>query len=735
MILTCEKCDTSFNFPDNLIKDTGSKVRCSKCRHIFVAYAGAGGAPQTPSKQDPAVGDPSGLDDVNVNEIEAMLDLDMEEVKETPSADTTGSADFNLDLEEDVAGTSSPMDFEETQELDFSDMDLDEDSEGGGGSGAGGENLDFDLGLDFEDTDASPEAEVPMEADETKELSFELDLDDETGSGSDSAVTEAVEDESSDELDFELDLDLDAGDDIDEAAADMELEETQELDVSDMDNLLDHDDEPAAEAQSDELDFELDLGPEAESGAEAAAPEEKIDDATDELDFDLDLEEEPAISDAGAAPGPEATAELELSELEGMIDDEEGPGADSEPELASEDLDFGLDMESETAPKTASAAPEAELEETEEFDLSELDEMLGEDGEPAGPAEAADGTDDLDFTLDIADEAEQSIASDAEFEETAEFDLSDLENMLEEVDEPAAVGAGSQELDMALDGQETEAAAELFDGDDSADVELEFEIDDNAATVPQAAEAAAGSATVGADETLGDTFDMGTLTDEADEINVEDADLAYAELDEEDLAPTKKFKSSGRRGLSGPFRILLMLVLLVGGGYAAYTLSETMGFEIPFLKELKEIKIPYVSDLLGTEVADPGNLKIRILSKKVDGWFVTNKKSGTIFVVKGQVKNVYNHPRNFIRITAKIYSKGGVHSRIQTVYAGNLLTDRELVTLAPNNIKKRLNRQFGEKKSNLKVKTGKVVPFMAVFPKLPPNPDEYTVEVASSIKG
>jgi predicted Zn finger-like uncharacterized protein len=698
MILTCEKCDASFNFPDNLIKDTGSKVRCSKCHHIFVAYPGAGATPQTPSTQAPAAGDPSGLDDVNVNEIEDMLDLDMEEGEEIPSADTPDSAGFNLDLEEDVAATSSPMEFEETQELDFSDMDLDEDSEGGGGSGAAGENLDFDLGLDFEDTDASPEAEVPLEAEETKELSFELDLDDETGSGSGTAVSEAAVDESSDELDFELDLDLDAGDGIDEAAAEMEMEETQELDVSDMDNLLDHDDEPAAEAQSDELDFELDLG------------------------------EEPAVSDAAATPGSDATAELELSELEGMIEGEEGTGAGSEPELASEDLDFGLDIEPETPPKTDSAAPGDEFEETDEFELSDLDEMLGEDEEPARPAQAADGDDDLDFTLDIAGEGEQSIASDAEFEETAEFDLSDLENMLEEVDEPAAVDAGAQELDIALDGQEEiEATAEFFGGDDSADVELEFEIDDDAA--------AAVSATAGADEALGDTFDMGTLTDEADGIDAEDADLAYAELEEGDLAPAKKFKPSGRRGLGGPFRILLMLVLLVGGGYAAYTLSETMGFEIPFLKDLKGINIPYVSDLLGTEVKDPGNLKIRILSKKVDGWFVRNTQSGTIFVVKGQVKNVYNHPRNFIRITAKIYSKGEVHSRVQTVYAGNLLTNRELATLAPDIINKRLNRQFGEKKSNLKVRTGKVVPFMVVFSKLPPNPDEYTVEIASSVKG
>jgi hypothetical protein len=178
-----------------------------------------------------------------------------------------------------------------------------------------------------------------------------------------------------------------------------------------------------------------------------------------------------------------------------------------------------------------------------------------------------------------------------------------------------------------------------------------------------------------------------------------------------------------------------MLVLLVGGGYAVYTLSETMGFKIPFLKEIKEINIPYVSDLLGTKAKDEGNLKINILAKKVDGWFVENTKGGTLFVIRGQVRNIYKHPRNFIRVTAKIYSKGGKQSRIKTVYAGNLLTDKELSTMSPTAIDKRLNRRFGDKKSNVKIKSGKAIPFMVVFSKLPPNPDEYTVEVASSDKG
>ena len=38
MIITCEQCETSFSLDEGLLKPTGSKVRCSKCKHIFVAY-------------------------------------------------------------------------------------------------------------------------------------------------------------------------------------------------------------------------------------------------------------------------------------------------------------------------------------------------------------------------------------------------------------------------------------------------------------------------------------------------------------------------------------------------------------------------------------------------------------------------------------------------------------------------------------------------------------------------
>ncbi len=38
MIIKCEKCGTKFNFEESLLNKNGSKVRCSVCKHTFIAY-------------------------------------------------------------------------------------------------------------------------------------------------------------------------------------------------------------------------------------------------------------------------------------------------------------------------------------------------------------------------------------------------------------------------------------------------------------------------------------------------------------------------------------------------------------------------------------------------------------------------------------------------------------------------------------------------------------------------
>ncbi|MFH1076708.1 MAG: DUF3426 domain-containing protein [Pseudomonadota bacterium] len=42
MIVTCEKCQSKFELDDNSVKDEGSKVRCSKCEHVFTVFRSSG---------------------------------------------------------------------------------------------------------------------------------------------------------------------------------------------------------------------------------------------------------------------------------------------------------------------------------------------------------------------------------------------------------------------------------------------------------------------------------------------------------------------------------------------------------------------------------------------------------------------------------------------------------------------------------------------------------------------
>lgn len=38
MLIQCENCRTIFNLDETLLKEGGSRVRCSRCRHLFMAY-------------------------------------------------------------------------------------------------------------------------------------------------------------------------------------------------------------------------------------------------------------------------------------------------------------------------------------------------------------------------------------------------------------------------------------------------------------------------------------------------------------------------------------------------------------------------------------------------------------------------------------------------------------------------------------------------------------------------
>ncbi len=53
MIVKCEKCQAAFHLDDRLIKETGTKVRCSKCSHTFRVYPAEPVESQAPPQTEP----------------------------------------------------------------------------------------------------------------------------------------------------------------------------------------------------------------------------------------------------------------------------------------------------------------------------------------------------------------------------------------------------------------------------------------------------------------------------------------------------------------------------------------------------------------------------------------------------------------------------------------------------------------------------------------------------------
>jgi predicted Zn finger-like uncharacterized protein len=182
-----------------------------------------------------------------------------------------------------------------------------------------------------------------------------------------------------------------------------------------------------------------------------------------------------------------------------------------------------------------------------------------------------------------------------------------------------------------------------------------------------------------------------------------------------------------RSRISMPFLALLVMVLVGGGAYAAYTVLESLDIKIPFLESLKGAAT--------SEATDPGNMRASLLEGLISGEFVANKSAGRLFVIKGKLRNDYPEARNFIRVKGILYLKNGKVAQDRIVYCGNVLSHTDLQALDKETINKKLGNRFGDNKLNFRVPSGKVLPFMVVFSDIPHEVGEFSVEVVDSLAG
>lgn len=539
---------------------------------------------------------------------------------------------------------------------------------------AGSGEISAPRGREFE-TDFEPDLNASAPAEEASGLDLDLDLDD-TGKTDDAGDTEGLS----------LDLDLDLDDDAKGFAADTEDLENLDLDL-DLEPVIPQPvekDAAGAPADEEQLDLEeiqqmLTLD---DAAAVAGEPPVGVDtEALTELELDLAQTEE-AVA-AGSSEALELDLNLDAEETGALQD-----SADADADASDLDLDLGLDLEE------AAETPGS-------LDL-DLDLDLGlEDAEGLPSLEAA-GAEDLDLSLEPI--GIEPVQTETEVFEEQELDLGDIDMMLHVDEEAVALaGTGDEEesgtgpLPGALGRETAEIAADL-----ARPGEAELDVYGEETGVPR------DPASDDEIATLGEAFTLRTATDAEGETSLT--------AEAEPIVARGAVAAAGRRRAAWPLVVLLLLGLVGGGVYWA----RQQGLDLAFL-----------SRLVGQEAADQaGNLKISTLA--IDSRFVDNATAGRLFVITGKARNDYDRPRSRIEIKGSILAKGKRLVGSETVFGGNVLTDLDLNRLDIGEIRQRLGLKTGANDANVDVPPGGLVPFMVVFDNLPPDLEEFTIEVVSS---
>ena len=653
----------------------------------------------------------------------ALADLDLGKTETTESETTSidDSEDLNLDLLFDQDADNQDVNeipdadlaLEETvDKLDLSDLDLENDEAPATEIAIGEDSEDLDLDLLTDQDDENLEVDEAIDAEMAMEgIGDELDLSGLDLENDEASATETVTGEDSEDLNLDLLLD----------------EDDDNLEVDKIP------DEKIAAEGSDEIDF-LDLDLESD---DAPATEITSGEEIDNQDFDMSLDPDTIAGDA-----KNSGDELDLSDLEEIIDSDIDEPAESSAGAIEPDLELKND------PKTQASSATAAEEEDDALDFSDLEKMLEPGETPEASAEDDDG-DELDLQFDIDEpvaDVVNTATSDAAGDVNRKDDLLDIEKMLEENEEITEeesdlplemVDASKDEIDLELDfdlESELQEKENLFNGSTTADKQLESNLlspDDTDATDDDAIEDVEFEGTVLQGAVTTDEFATDELLETSGVDNRTDGPPVTDDLP---LTPAAMMPKSRSKK---PVFVTLLLLLLAGG---VLIVPNMLGIKIPYISDIKipylsdlDIRIPYLSDKLNPKAKDvAGNLKIAPLGGTINARFVNDSQGNQRFVIHGKIKNDYDHPRSFIKVTGKIYQKGGKLVKSESVYCGNVLSDSELAGMKIAAISKRLGNRFGDKKSNIKVKTGQTVPFMIVFDKLPQNLDEYTVEVDGS---
>ncbi|MBL0717126.1 MAG: zinc-ribbon domain-containing protein, partial [Desulfosarcina sp.] len=299
MIITCKECNTSFNLDENFLKEGGSKVKCSICKDIFLAYPSA--SARMPDTYENFSSDAE-TDKKHSADDESNENLQSYYHEEEFNESDTGTAVSDTGIESDL----QHEDFSMTIESSMADVEAASErfeEEEPGIATKQSEELSLDLDLNMEEPD-EPALNLDLDSDETTPVE-----------------TATEQDELS--LDLELALDQENREEPDESPEDIEL--TLDSDIEDtlpgepaLNLDLDPDETTPVEtmAEQDELSLDLDFALDEENREE---PDKSPEDIELALDSDIEdaLPDEPALN---LDLDPDETTPVETEEVSGNIE-------------------------------------------------------------------------------------------------------------------------------------------------------------------------------------------------------------------------------------------------------------------------------------------------------------------------------------------------------------------------------------------------------------------------------
>ncbi len=676
MIIQCEECSTRFRLADEKLKSTGTKVRCSKCKHVFTVM---------PPEPEPAEEVPAPVEEQPV--AAATEDVSAPEPsEETSTPEPTEDAPVSEPSEEPPA--SEPMD----ESIDFDAMNMEAVP-----LAPPAETTFSDDEAPQEETTLSAEAPAMDEEPSTREV--ELDF---SGLEQEMATTAKGEGELADEFSFappEAESDAD-----DEVAVDSD-ESTEEF-SPDSDDASPE--EVAVDMSADASDeFAFDAGSDATDEGDDEFALDETPDTADEFALDEGSDASAESADEFAfGEAPDTADEFVLDEgSDAVAESSDGFAFDETPDTADE---FALDEGSTSLDDNSgefSFGDEADA--TEEaskefaFDEPELDTptLQEEDSAAADDTFEVDGDDDA-FAFDDAPALDTAPSS--EEEPTSEQwgdDSSDDEDAFD-FDEPAF---------------ETETAAPAL-GDDDTDGanDLQFgEID-----LTQDDGDSAGSFDSGSD------FAGATLETEEPSLDVPPPPKSQESFDDgmtDEPLPAPPVKR--KKGPLARILLLLILLLLTLGGAAGYFYMQDGGLDINRIIERF------------TGGSQPAVQEHKIGINISGTSYVNNRTAGQLLVVQGTAVNNFSTARSAITIKGILLDAQGNTLFQQTVYCGNPLATGTLQEEPFETLETAMNNQFGDSLSNMNVAAGASIPFTIVFRNLPEGLDNIKAEVVTSKPG